>query len=527
MKNLLVSIVILCISTFSVSAETLIYENDFNEYGDWFPSNGVWEIGNVSDATGVAATILDGNYPVEQTSLFEGDKITLPEVSGDFEILQLRIWQKSWYTWYDYGVVRIRIYNGSTWEEWFDIGDYYNDHTNSSYWYERKIDLTLYAGKQIQLGLYHCGVHEHYEIFGVSINNHYESTGWYIDHISIWKCEPTFCGEETFENGYGFWDTQYGVWQIGERDPNCSNCVHSGVSCAATILEGNYPLDTPSRLISAPFILPATGNNDDELQIRFWHWYSYVWYDYGQVQISYKVKPSATTWEAWEDIGPRFSGTSGVWTPYRIDITKYAGKKIRIAFYHHEEHEHYEIFGVSINNHYESEGWYIDDIEIYPPLNDIITIVPQSKIYSFTAPTAEYNNIIIAVPTGMNLGDVSFGVLPKESEEDIFTDGQGITVNVNKGEGATIFGKPFEVEENDIVYIKISARSSNPNISLAVGALDAVMADTMEYAALDGSIGVNMLMTVNRFENQFQFLEALFIPERNAVVQYFKLQTVK
>jgi len=53
---------------------------------------------------------------------------------------------------------------------------------------------------------------------------------------------------------------------------------------------------------------------------------------------------------------------------------------------------------------------------------------------------------------------------------------------------------------------------------LALGALDATKADNLAGAALNGAIGVNIMMDASRFKNQFGYLEAFYKAERGAIV---------
>ncbi len=256
----------------------------------------------------------------------------------------------------------------------------------------------------------------------------------------------------------------------------------------------------------------ATQSEYDIYELRFWHWYDYENGDGGIVHIG-KYDDDYKIYE-WIPISSCFSGSSIVWSPYHIDITQFAGEKISIAFHH-----------INDDDQYVGYGWYIDDIRIVP--NDIIDKAtpptPYKTQYTFSAPTSVDNNLILQPPTGFQLGNVSFDVLSIENEDLEYTDGAGIRVNINKNEGATFFGKPFEVKENDIVYVRVSTQTSDSNVALAVGALDAVMADSIENAALDGSIGVNMIINSEQYVDQFGYLWACYEPKRNAVVPVFQV----
>ena len=161
---------------------------------------------------------------------------------------------------------------------------------------------------------------------------------------------------EDFEDGWGEWYADYGVWEVGI--PSDPPGPHGGTQCAGTVLNGNYPDHTDSRIISPSIKLdPISG--DEEIHLRFWHWFSFTTGDYGKVQIS--VRDEATgEWSAWEDISSSIGGySSSVWSPKDIDITAYENKWVRFAFYH------------IADGSYTAPGWYIDDIE-FPGISPVI-----------------------------------------------------------------------------------------------------------------------------------------------------------
>ena len=93
---------------------------------------------------------------------------------------------------------------------------------------------------------------------------------------------------EDFEGGWGDWYPDNGVWEVGEPTAGPGS-AHGGLNCVGTVLAGNYPAYTDSRLIynlphQSGIDLPEI-TGDEELHLRFWHWYSYSSYDYGYIQI--------------------------------------------------------------------------------------------------------------------------------------------------------------------------------------------------------------------------------------------------
>jgi len=137
--------------------------------------------------------------------------------------------------------------------------------------------------------------------------------------------------QDNFEspNVWDNWSVDNGVWEIGSplTGPATNSAgyrAHEGASCAATVLNGNYPANVSSRLIRAtPFVVPPANQNP---RLQFWHWYQFSGNSYGVVQIKYGTN-------LWTDLSPRYYDTSSaVWTRPAVDLSAYAGKAVEIAF---------------------------------------------------------------------------------------------------------------------------------------------------------------------------------------------------
>ena len=157
---------------------------------------------------------------------------------------------------------------------------------------------------------------------------------------------------EDFEGGEGGFSATNGIWTVGLPTSGPNEC-HSGVQCAGTVLDGNYPINASSHQ-SPTIILPAIGATQ-ELHLRFWHWFSFhadiYGTDVGRVQIQERI--SAGVWSASTQL-TSYSGTSGgVWTLPVVDLSAYGGKTVRILF---------ELDGN--NSRGTSSGWYFDDISV-------------------------------------------------------------------------------------------------------------------------------------------------------------------
>ena len=299
--------------------------------GNWNSESGTWEVGSPSSGPGgayqglkCAATVLNGNYNDDVESRLISPVFTVP-ASG--ENPRLRFWHWFSFSSNDFGKVQVKVKGSST---WIDVSQKFIN-TSSGVWTRPLIDLSSFAGQDIQIAFYFKSA------------SYYVSTGWYIDDINVETGANTFQFPETWETGLGNWNSESGTWEVGSPSSGPGG-AYQGLKCAATVLNGNYNDDVESRLISPVFTVPVAGENP---RLRFWHWFSFSSNDFGKVQV--KVKGSST----WIDVSQQFINTSsGVWTRPLIDLSSFAGQDIQIAFYFKSA------------SYYVSTGWYIDDINV-------------------------------------------------------------------------------------------------------------------------------------------------------------------
>ena len=119
-----------------------------------------------------------------------------------------------------------------------------------------------------------------------------------------------------------------------------------GASGTGTVLDGNHPGNTDSRLVSPTVELPSASGQT--LPLRFWNWFS-MGDDTGQVQITV-WDDGTSTWGAWENVDTAVTGSSETWTLKAVDLTAYAGERVRIGFFHNADNT--SVF----------PGWYVDDL---------------------------------------------------------------------------------------------------------------------------------------------------------------------
>lgn len=155
---------------------------------------------------------------------------------------------------------------------------------------------------------------------------------------------------ENFEDNWAAsWYADNGTWTGGAPTWGPGG-PYSGASCAGTVLTGDYPPNIDTRWVRhVDFTVPNAELNP---RLRFWHWYSFSWTDYGEVQLS------TDQGDTWTTISPNYTWSgSGVWTQPVIDLRSWADSTVRIAFLLHAHDD----VGHSTSD--VSSGWYIDNLE--------------------------------------------------------------------------------------------------------------------------------------------------------------------
>ncbi len=318
--------------------EVILWKEDFEDIAGandrWHADFGVWEMGKPAESQGkayqgqnCAKTVLGGNYPETADSrLIRHEKFVVPPAS---ENPRLRFWHYYSFSVSDSAWVEIRE-EGGNWEQLSPNSWYWWD----SAWTRPLMDLSKYAGKKVEIGFYFqardcCDWGD-------------VSSGWYIDDVEVVTGPRDFLNPEDFENGLGEWWVDRGVWEVGPGP------AHSGLGVAKTILNGNYPENADSRLVSPPFVVPPAGENP---RLRFWHYYSFSVSDSAWVEIR-------VVGQNWLRISDVYSGVSGSWSFPFIDLTPYGGQQAEIAFYFQARD--------CCDWADTSSGWSIDQVTIEP-----------------------------------------------------------------------------------------------------------------------------------------------------------------
>lgn len=129
--------------------------------------------------------------------------------------------------------------------------------------------------------------------------------------------------------------------------------------------------------------------------------------------------------------------------------------------------------------------------------------VNLSILHSFSGASAEENNVTIQ---GAGFGefpqaDVSFGFLPTDNTFEGATDGQGVIIQADPGEGAMIFGEKIETQQ--AALIRCSVRADRPHALVTIASIG---------SAPDRFITVNYPGNEAYFNNQYMRLQTFCVP---------------
>ncbi|HEX9792838.1 MAG TPA: choice-of-anchor J domain-containing protein, partial [Planctomycetota bacterium] len=275
---------------------TTVFFEDFEAgWGNWWASNGVWQVGaptvgpaSAYSGTHVGGTVLDGNYPDNASSYLVSPPIGLPAL-GAAE--QIRMTYRIWFVTqpdYDSGRVYVRKV-GEAWEA-PSCNPIFEGYSGG--WTQSGVDLSAYAGETIEIAFYFYS------------NSGGNFTGVYLDDVHVFRGTPALNDPETWEDGIGFWWTAgNGLWQVGEPSSGPAS-VPSGTKLLGTRLDGDYSDYANSRFVGPRVTVPATGSP----RLYFSSWTNtQVSYDYGLVQIS--VDGGCT----WASLTGAFTGLSNGW----------------------------------------------------------------------------------------------------------------------------------------------------------------------------------------------------------------------
>jgi hypothetical protein len=326
----------------NVDTDTLWIQDWESGWNDWYADNGVWEVGDPGPDYGpdtaysgvnCAGTVLNGQYPTNTSSRLISPAFVVPPADQNPRV-KFFMWHKLYSDsdryYDDYGYIQVKFNHPDS--SWHDIRQI---HGYNPRWCQSIGDLIPYAGLEVRIG------------FRIVSDESRVSDGWYLDNVLLATGDYDFVAGD-FEDGWGDWYADNGVWEVGEPGPDYGpDSVYTGLNCAGTILNGNYTDYTSSRLVSPPFMVPSA---DQKPRIKFFMWHKLhsdsdrYYDDYGYIQVKFNHPDSS-----WHDIG-QIHGYSPRWCQSIGDLIPYAGLEVRIGF------------RIVSDESRVSDGWYLDNV---------------------------------------------------------------------------------------------------------------------------------------------------------------------
>ncbi|MEC4685650.1 MAG: Ig-like domain-containing protein [Nitrospirota bacterium] len=179
---------------------------------------------------------------------------------------------------------------------------------------------------------------------------------------------------DDFEDGIGLWWASNGIWEVGVPTSGPGE-AHSNSTLAGTVLDGNYPDNVNSALVSPSIELPAIATGE-EIHLRFWQWFSIGGYDNASIQVSEETAPGV--WSGWTTLTTYSGNSGGVWSYPFVDLSAYAGEKVRIGFALKQGNS-----GPYFYKTYVGPGWFFDDVSITVG-QTIVLDSGDTYLYDFT-----------------------------------------------------------------------------------------------------------------------------------------------
>jgi len=249
--------------------------------------------------------------------------------------------------------------------------------------------------------------------------------------------------------------------------------------------------------------LPTIADGE-EITLRFAQWFNYDSADKRCVRIR---TWNDGNWSGWTDLTSDKGGASGDWVPRDVPLSAYGGRRVRISFYHEDNHEHSGYY----DRHYEDPGWFVDDVEILhragPPLM-VSTLADEDDgdlsegDYSLRealgrAGVLDGADVIEFAPElwgGVIELDPALGQLVIDSDVEIRGPGAE-RMTIDAGEGSRVFSVgdvTASIEGLTVTGGYAAGDETKGGAILSAGALElAKVAVTGSHAALGGGVANN------------------------------------
>lgn len=197
---------------------------------------------------------------------------------------------------------------------------------------------------------------------------------------------------DDMEGGNNNWETDGNDdgWQLGT--PTKGPIAHSGDSCWATNLDGNYP-DLNGNSITLEHYVDLRTASDPV--VSFWHWLEVEAHDYDTAYVEARTEEQSKYTKLWENPTPERQGV-----PFETEEWKVVTLSLEDFAYH----EVYIRFNLETDGDTNYLGWYIDDVAVggtTPPQYDARIVSIDYPAEGEYIPPSETIEILATV---MNVG---------------------------------------------------------------------------------------------------------------------------
>jgi hypothetical protein len=207
------------------------------------------------------------------------------------------------------------------------------------------------------------------------------NTGFFDDPFPRVFCEanPVVHWTQTFEDGFGDWTVENGVWAVGAPSGLAAPAAHGGTNVGGTVLSG--PLagaGSYSRMVSPEFVVPA---KEQQPRLRYWYWYQIAGSGFGDVQ----VRVDGGAWQTLASL--RVEGESTGWLQNALDLRSYENKRVQVAF---------QLYAGGTTS---GRGFYIDDVSF--ETGSVPVAAPQGFESGFDNWSVESGVWAVGAPSGL------------------------------------------------------------------------------------------------------------------------------
>ncbi|MBN2471047.1 MAG: hypothetical protein JXN59_10005, partial [Anaerolineae bacterium] len=158
-------------------------------------------------------------------------------------------------------------------------------------------------------------------------------------------------------------------WYLGGTWNTSTDNPYAGASAITDSPGGSYTHDTWSVLELRQPIDLAGITADQQPILTWWDRYALEEGDYARVQVSRWNGGAWSNWNAWQELAQHYFDTNTAWNRHMLDLSEYAGEKIRLRFVLD-----------ALQTSDVADGWTIDNVsvELYNPTTHSLPFIEDA-----------------------------------------------------------------------------------------------------------------------------------------------------